>query len=287
MGVSTSAEVELGQHLQNDSSYEGGPSFLWELFYVLALIIARDEPDSLETERESSEPNHQDDLPTISDVTIPSAQFVVLERRFTYSDSLLFDWRSYLESKPSTLGMYQSLFPKVEKEWSQITEIEPDIFLGGIPIPVDDCLGLQSINSSQAPHVLLSEFGIKTIVSFSDREILWNYGENISFIHFVVPDYPHLFISECFEPAIEKIDDARRRGDKIFIHCHMGISRSTTVLIAYYLARGIPDNPTPSLTDIIRFVQTKRPFIRPNIGFFAQLLELETALNTLRSSQGL
>lgn len=202
-------------------------------------------------------------------------EFALVEARFIERE---FDWRTVLRANHEIIILYQELFPTNHHQWVQITEIEPDIYLGGIPDPINDLLGHQNSDQSQAPHSFLSELDIKTIISFSDYEVWWNYKQDVSFTHFVMVDYEHELISEYFDVVIQRITEARKRGDKIFIHCHKGYSRSVTVLVAFYLSKGIPSNPKPTLRDAIKFIQNKRPFIRPNIGFFAQLVEFETRL---------
>lgn len=196
-----------------------------------------------------------------------------------------FDWRSYLARNEEIGRLYDGLFSKCEDPWVQVTEIEPDIFLGGIPNPVSDPPNDKIFDGHKAPHIILSDFEIRTIISFSDYRVWWNIDDDFSYDHFVLADYANQRIYKCFYRVISTINRARSRGEKIFIHCHMGYSRSVTVLMAYYLHSGIPNNKTPTLTQVVKFVQSKRPFVCPNIGFFAQLAEYEIQLNNTRTSQ--
>lgn len=189
-----------------------------------------------------------------------------------------FDWRYFLDQNPRIYRLYETLFPNSSEPWVQVTEIESDIYLGGIPNPINDPCERSNMDKTQAPHTILSEIGCKTIISFSDYEVWWNYGEDITFTHFVIIDRADKLISGCFDLVIQRIRDARKRGDKIFIHCHMGYSRSVTVLIAFYLVHGLPGEQTPTLYNVCRFIQAKRPFVCPNIGFFAQLVDFEERL---------
>lgn len=186
-----------------------------------------------------------------------------------------FDWELAITKDSRIVPLYHELFTS-DAEWIQVTEIEPDIYLGGIPEPADDFPGMQNMDSSKAPHSFVNELNIGLIVSFSDYNVMWNH--KIEFIHYVIFDQVDMLISSCFKDVIQKMKQARNQGQKIFIHCHMGYSRSVTTLAAFYLVYGLPNNETPSLVDVIKFIQVKRPFIRPNVGFFAQLLELETEL---------
>ena len=44
-------------------------------------------------------------------------------------------------------------------------------------------------------------------------------------------------IRQHFEEAFRFIDDARARNGRVLVHCAMGISRSTTIVIAYMMLR--------------------------------------------------
>ena len=67
-------------------------------------------------------------------------------------------------------------------------------------------------------------------------------------------------ISQHFETSYDFIDKARRKTN-ILIHCYAGISRSTTVLIAYLMR-----NHGISLDIGLDLVRSKRWFIYPNSG---------------------
>jgi len=163
--------------------------------------------------------------------------------------------------------------------WTQVSEIEPDIYLGGIPQPKDDYVDERNENSVEAPHALIKKLGIGLVVSITDDKVYWNFEEGVHSLHFVLYDHPESNISIAFPRAIMVIEEARKQKKKVLIHCHAGISRSSTILAAYYLYKGLPSQPrytriTTSLTrveDVIRFIKSKRPFVLPNVGFIKLL----------------
>mmetsp|Transcript_33864 Transcript_33864/g.82087 ORF Transcript_33864/g.82087 Transcript_33864/m.82087 type:complete len:98 (-) Transcript_33864:247-540(-) len=75
--------------------------------------------------------------------------------------------------------------------------------------------------------------------------------------------------------AIKFIDSARANGKRVLVHCQAGISRSSTIIIAYLMSReGMSYEVARS------HVATCRPMIRPNWGFAKLLMRLETQHNT-------
>lgn len=57
------------------------------------------------------------------------------------------------------------------------------------------------------------------------------------------------------------------------MHCVAGVSRSATICIAYLMRYH-----RISLLQAYLFVKSKRPVIRPNNGFFRQLIDFERRL---------
>jgi len=68
-------------------------------------------------------------------------------------------------------------------------------------------------------------------------------------------------------------DEVEAHGGHILIHCQAGVSRSSTIAIAYIMARS-----NLAMLDAFRFVKLRRQIVAPNFNFMGQLLEFETAL---------
>ncbi|EAL70555.1 hypothetical protein DDB_G0273199 [Dictyostelium discoideum AX4] len=86
-------------------------------------------------------------------------------------------------------------------------------------------------------------------------------------------DRPKANIYEHFEPVIQFINDCKKQGGRVLIHCAMGISRSTTVVLAYLMKE---DHMTYS--DAFTFCKQKRSCINPNFGFVKQLKDYQQHL---------
>lgn len=74
---------------------------------------------------------------------------------------------------------------------------------------------------------------------------------------------------------------SRQSAGKVFVHCAMGLSRSSTLVLAYLM---IHENM--SLADAIKGVSANRN-ISPNNGFLEQLRELDKQLHGQVSSRSL
>mmetsp|Transcript_39555 Transcript_39555/g.73742 ORF Transcript_39555/g.73742 Transcript_39555/m.73742 type:complete len:231 (-) Transcript_39555:215-907(-) len=77
----------------------------------------------------------------------------------------------------------------------------------------------------------------------------------------------------AWQKAATVIDEALGRGDGVVVHCAQGVSRSSSTCIAYLMMReSLP------LEAAFRRVFQARDYIRPNVGFWRQLRELDVQL---------
>lgn len=70
------------------------------------------------------------------------------------------------------------------------------------------------------------------------------------------------------------IEQARTSGKNILIHCHMGISRSVSVTVAYLMRKN-----KLSLTQAYKIVKDKRSIVSPNLDFMGSLEQYHQELN--------
>ena len=75
-------------------------------------------------------------------------------------------------------------------------------------------------------------------------------------------------IIKYFKDAIKFIDES----DKVFVHCFAGVSRSATLVIAYFMWK-----EKKSFKEVFEFVKKHR-LVWPNTGFQKQLLIFEQKL---------
>ena len=95
----------------------------------------------------------------------------------------------------------------------------------------------------------------------------------------MVADTPDQDLKSHFEASNQFIEHARLwRGPKgeqakVLVHCRQGQSRSTTLIVAYFMWHF-----RCSLKEALEWVKNRRKLICPNTGFFLQLMEFERDL---------
>ena len=129
----------------------------------------------------------------------------------------------------------------------------------------------------------LKENGITHIVSVINGgyEVFPN---DFEYKIIAINDDPWVDIEKYFDEANEFIHNAidpknpLKINNKVYIHCHYGISRSVTILTAYLLWNMLLNNEISSNDDIkkvventIKSIQEKRPKANPNNGFVVAL----------------
>ena len=89
--------------------------------------------------------------------------------------------------------------------------------------------------------------------------------------HYVrVNDLPDNNIAEHLPEAIRFIDQRLAQGKAVLVHCAAGISRSSAVLISYFMTRDRLD-----FDQARAYVKSRRRCISPNEGFKTQLRRLD------------
>ena len=88
-----------------------------------------------------------------------------------------------------------------------------------------------------------------------------------------VEDVPYSRLGQHFDRVADRIHEVGNRGGRTIVHCVAGVSRSSSLCIAY-LMKYLRMN----LKQAYNFVKARRAIIRPNVGFFKQLIEYERKL---------
>lgn len=86
-------------------------------------------------------------------------------------------------------------------------------------------------------------------------------------------DYQGQKIIDRFDEAIEWIQEMVGANKRVLIHCAAGVSRSGSFTIAYFMK-----TKNISLRDAYLLVKQKRRCVKPNQGFYVQLVRYEKIL---------
>jgi len=60
------------------------------------------------------------------------------------------------------------------------------------------------------------------------------------------------------------MEDARKQGGKVYVHCVQGVSRSATVCLAYLIY-----NQRMTFNEAHLYLKERRPIANPNMTFIA------------------
>ncbi|CAB3989828.1 dual specificity phosphatase 14-like [Paramuricea clavata] len=118
----------------------------------------------------------------------------------------------------------------------------------------------------------LLENGINLIIN-ATMEMPDYDSHGIEKFRIKIGDMPGAKIDEHFDKVSDLIEGRRQQNQKVFVHCVAGISRSSTLVLAYLMKY-----QNLSLVEAHYLVKSKRKMIRPNNGFWTQLIEYEKKL---------
>uniref|UniRef100_A0A4W6CK21 Protein-tyrosine-phosphatase n=1 Tax=Lates calcarifer TaxID=8187 RepID=A0A4W6CK21_LATCA len=132
--------------------------------------------------------------------------------------------------------------------------------------------------SALRPSVLTSR-NITLIVNASGLEDMsYPQLDGLQVLHIPVQDQPHAPLRQYFDPVAERIN--QNQTGRTLVHCTAGRSRSPALIMAYLMRfEGL------SLRQAHEQVLEQRPFIRPNAGFWRQLIDYERTLFNRNSVQ--
>ncbi|XP_061445567.1 dual specificity protein phosphatase 14-like isoform X2 [Rhineura floridana] len=142
--------------------------------------------------------------------------------------------------------------------------------LGGIA-QISPCLYLCSGNAASNRHMVYSR--AVTCVVNATMEIPNANWPDIDYVKVPVPDLPHAPLSLYFDSVADRIHQTGKKNGKTLVHCVAGVSRSASLCIAYLMKYH-----RLSLLDAHEWVKSRRPVVRPNVGFWRQLIEYERKL---------
>jgi len=117
---------------------------------------------------------------------------------------------------------------------------------------------------------LMESHGITHIVNCAGTVLENFHPDTFNYLKLYLYDAKTEDLGCLFYEVIAFIDEARKAGGKVFIHCHQGVSRSCSCVIAWLIQReGL------TYEEGFHKVQGVRGICNPNTGFICQLLEFQ------------
>jgi len=138
--------------------------------------------------------------------------------------------------------------------FGQISEINDHLFLSGAHVLKPD---------------KIRQKGITCIVNATVEEPSL-YLAGMDYLKIRIDDHPAARLDAYFDLVADKIKATKDKNGKTLVHCVAGVSRSASLVCAYLLKY-----ENMSLRQSYQYVKMARPIIRPNVGFWKQLIDYE------------
>lgn len=114
------------------------------------------------------------------------------------------------------------------------------------------------------------KFVVNATVELPDTPLPDNPPE---YLRIPIKDSRDSNLIEYFDQVADTIERVRQEDGKSLVHCVAGVSRSVSLVLAYLM-----EYADMSLKNAFQHVRSVRPQVRPNTGFFKQLIEYEQRL---------
>ncbi|XP_036402561.1 dual specificity protein phosphatase family protein [Megalops cyprinoides] len=162
----------------------------------------------------------------------------------------------------------ENILDTCKLDLTPIDEVWPNLYIGNVAI-AQNRTALQKIGITHILNAAHSKQG-----SIGDQNF---YGNTIVYYGIPAEDSSQFDLSVYFRPAADFIHKALKKKDsKVLVHCIMGMSRSSTLALAYLML-----HHRLTLRSAIQKV-TQRRAIYPNRNFLALLLDLDGRLRRKR-----
>ncbi|XP_055032336.2 dual specificity protein phosphatase 13A [Misgurnus anguillicaudatus] len=169
--------------------------------------------------------------------------------------------RKYSRKEYLSVKDLQKVLNSCKLELHQIDEVWPNIYIGNVGI-AQNRSALQKLGITHILNAAHSKRG-----SIGDQNY---YGTNFVYCGIPADDSTYFDLDVYFKPAADFIHKALHAPDgKVLVHCIMGMSRSSTLVLAYLMLY----HDMPLYKALQRVIQKRA--IYPNKNFLALLLDLD------------
>lgn len=114
----------------------------------------------------------------------------------------------------------------------------------------------------------LRENGITHVINCAcDFSADYHESKGLKYLSFHLKDHVQENIESVFYEVIEFFESAKASGGRVFVHCVQGISRSSTMIIAYLIF-----SQRMNQEEALKLVRSRRQIANPNMAFLTQLI---------------
>ncbi|KAK7318673.1 hypothetical protein RJT34_03378 [Clitoria ternatea] len=125
-------------------------------------------------------------------------------------------------------------------------------------------------------HELLRQNGITHVLNCVGFVCPEYFKSDFVYKTLWLQDSPSEDITSILYDVFDYFEDVRQQGGRVLVHCCQGVSRSTSLVIAYLMWR-----EGQSFEDAFQFVKNARGVTNPNMGFACQLLQCQKRVHAM------
>ncbi len=190
-----------------------------------------------------------------------------------------------LQNRPSSLVLQiQGLSVDSESESSESDDSRPSSpSISRVPMPFEILPHMYlSCRKGASNREGLELNNISRILNVTTEDSEYEHLEGFTYHQIAVEDKHEVNMLDCLPRAFAFIDEAKAANEKVLVHCHAGMSRSVTVVLAYLMKfEGF------TLNNAYDYVKQKKSNISPNFSFMEQLVQFENSLRPSPSDSGI
>lgn len=138
--------------------------------------------------------------------------------------------------------------------FGQISEINDHLFLSGAGVLKPDKIKQKKI----------------TFIVNATVEEPSAYLSGVEYLKIRIDDSPNAHLDTYFDMVSDRIKANKDRGGRTLVHCVAGVSRSASLCMVYLIKY-----QRLTLRQAYYHVKSARPIIRPNVGFWKQMIDYE------------
>lgn len=155
----------------------------------------------------------------------------------------------------------------IQKTCGTTTRVDENVYIGGY------------LAAADADHVREKRFSHILKLFPDDESYPGGYHRHEGVEYFVVeaedaPDYP---LDRHFARCLQFIQGVVREKKRVLVHCHAGVSRSSTIVLLHLMI-----NNGLTLPEAWTHLKRARPVVNPNKGFWGMLVDVNERATRFR-----